>query len=338
MMTKKVITSPNDSFDDWLKARHNKMSTPLELINTYVQKAVKSPIANANRLVIGQMNEVYDIATKDGQNIIVRISPQEDPRFEAERWALDASRKAGVPTPKVFLVERAEFNKKPVTFCIEVKLPGKPLDELLKDKKAKAKLNNAIKQIGDVLGKIHNVKVDGFGYLQPNGKGWDISFSSIMLDLLKKEDELLKASAQWSVPHSKVKKGLALLVENTDLYDYDKPSLTHGDFGPPHILVDDDSISGVIDMQECSGNHPVFDFVHWETTYGKDIPLQQLIDSYSNKELFNETFEPLFHLVLLRHCLWMLMVRVEHENPHGIDVFRHGIDRVLKFFSDGKST
>lgn len=336
-MTKKAITPSDDSFDDWLQTRHSKMATPVELIDSFVQKAVRSPITRAHRLVIGQMNEVYDVTTQDGQNLIVRISPQKDPRFEAEHWALDASRKVGVPTPKVFLVEKTIANKKTITFCIEEKLPGKPLDELLKSRQSKANLNNTIKQVGDVLGRIHSVKVDGFGYLQPNGKGWDITFSSIMLDLIEKEDELLKAAAKWDVPHSKVKKGLALLAENTNLYDYNQPSLTHGDFGLPHILVDNDSITGIIDMQECSGNHPIFDFVHWETAYGKDVPLQQLIDSYSNKALFDETFEPLFNLVLLRHCLWMLMVRVEHENPHGIDVFKHGIDRALEFFSDGKS-
>lgn len=336
MMSKKVITPSKDSFDDWLTARHNKMSTPFELIDTYVHKAVKSPVANADRLVIGQMNEVYDVTTQDGQKIIVRISPEKDPRFEAERWALDASRDVGVPTPKVFLVEKTTYNKKSITFCVEEKLSGQPLDKLLKDDKIK--LSNVIKQISEVLGKIHSVKVDGFGYLQPNGKGWDITFSSIMLDLTEKEDELLKAATQWDILHSKVEKGLTLLSNNTDLYDWDKPSLVHGDFGPPHILVDNSSITGVIDMQECSGNHPIFDFVHWETTYGKDIPLQQLLNSYPNKALFDEKFEPLFHLVLLRHCLWMLMVRVEHENPHGIDVFKHGIDTALRFFDYGKST
>lgn len=159
-----------------------------------------------------------------------------------------------------------------------------------------------------------------------------------MLDLIKKEDELLKASTKWCIPHAKVKEGLALLAKNTSLYDWNKPYLMHGDFGPPHILVNNDSITGVIDMQERSGNHPVFDFVHWETTYGKYIPLQKLIDSYSNKTIFDENFEPLFNLVLLRHCLWMLMVRVEHENPHGVVIFKRGIDKALKFFSDGKST
>lgn len=333
-MNKKATKSSNDTFDDWLKDRHSKMSTPLELINIYVEKAVKSPIADANRIVIGQMNEVYDITTQDGQNIIVRISPEQDPRFEAERWALDASRKAGVPTPKVFLVQKATANKKVITFCVEEKLPGKSLYDLLKTNKPK--LNNTIQQIGDVLSKIHTVKVDGFGYLQPNGKGWDITFSSIMLDLIEKEAELLKAAVQWGIPHSNVKRGLALLEENTNLYKYDKPRLTHGDFGLPHILVDNDSITGIIDMQECSGNHPIFDFVYWETSYGEEIPLQQVIDSYSDKTLFDKTFEPLFNLVLLRQCLWMLMVHVEHENPHGIDVFRRGFDKALRFFSDGK--
>lgn len=331
----KGTTPSRDSFDDWLKARHDKMSTPFKLIDTYVKKAVNSPIASVDRLVIGQMNEVYDVTTKDDQNIIVRISPEHDPRFEAERWALDASRRMGVPTPKVFLVEKTSFNKKKMTFCIEEKLPGQPLDHLLKDKKSK--LDNAIKQIGSVLSKIHQVKVNGFGYLQPDGKGWEITFSSIMLDLIEKQDELFKASAKWGVPRSKVKKGLALLTSNTDLYNWDKSSLTHGDFGPPHILVNNDTITGIIDMQECSGNHPIFDFVHWETSYGKDIPLKKLKDSYLNKSLFDENFEPLFNLVLLRQCLWMLLVHIKHKNPHGIDVFKRGIDKALKFFSNGKS-
>jgi|GEM_PF-722134 len=331
---KAVIRFSKNNFDDWLKAKHSKISTPSELVDTYVQKAVGSPVSKASRIVIGQINEVYDVTTLDNRSFIVRISRQDDPRFEAERWALDACRKVGVPTPKVLLVAKALVNNDSITFCIEEKLPGRPLDELFKDTKSKAELDSIIKQIGKVLSRIHEVKIDGFGYLQPDGTDWDIPFSKIMLDLIEKEDELLKVFDKFRIPQSKVKESLALLVENTDLYKYETPSLVHGDFGPPHILVNDGSITGIIDMQDCSGNHPVFDFVHWETTYGRDIPLQKLIDSYSNKTLFDESFDPLFNLVLLRHCMWMLIVRVEQDNPHDIDNLSRGIDRALKFLSN----
>lgn len=333
---KAVIRFSKNNFDDWLKAKHSKISTPSELVDTYVQKAVGSPVSKASRIVIGQINEVYDVTTLDNRSFIVRISRQDDPRFEAERWALDASRKVGVPTPKVLLVEKALVNNESITFCIEEKLPGRPLDELLKDTKSKAELDSIIKQIGKVLSRIHEVKIDGFGYLQPDGTAWDIPLSKIMLDLLEKEDELLKVFDKLGITQSKVRESLALLAENSDLYDWDKPCLVHGDFGPPHILVDGDLITGIIDMQDCSGNHPIFDFVHWETTYGRHIPLKKLTDSYSDKTIFDETFEPLFNLVLLRHCLWMLMVRVEQENPYDIDVLNLGIDNALKFFMDRK--
>jgi hypothetical protein len=44
------------------------------------------------------------------QQLIVRISHKADPRFEAERWALNTARSAGVSTPHVLLVEQAEYD------------------------------------------------------------------------------------------------------------------------------------------------------------------------------------------------------------------------------------
>jgi aminoglycoside phosphotransferase (APT) family kinase protein len=219
-----------------------------------------------------------------------------------------------------------------VTFCIEEKLPGTPLDQLIKQG---ANVDQAISHIGELLSKIHSVKVNGYGYLQPDGSAWQMPFSRIMLDLNDKQDDLKKAAARWDVPLAKVETGLALLNSHIALYEWNEPSLTHGDFCPAHILVKNDSITGIIDMEECSGNHPVADFVWWETTAGKDIPIERLKKSYTNKLLFDENFDALFHLALLRHCFWMLIVRVDQGNEHAIDDFKHCIDKALKFFNHG---
>jgi tRNA A-37 threonylcarbamoyl transferase component Bud32 len=76
----------------------------------------------------------------------------------------------GIPTPNVLLVEQAQYDDNPVTFCIEEKVPGQPLDVLLK-KEMTSDVSKAIGQIGAVIGKLHSVSVDGFGYLQPDAKG-----------------------------------------------------------------------------------------------------------------------------------------------------------------------
>ncbi len=130
------------------------------------------------------------MTTAGNHRLIVRISHKENHRFEAERWALNTARLAGVPTPQVLLVERAEYDGIPVTFCIEEKVSGKPLDMLLKEG-ITSDLRKAIDKIGEVLSLLHSVRVDGFGYLQPDGKGQQTSFAEIMLMANERQYETL---------------------------------------------------------------------------------------------------------------------------------------------------
>jgi len=321
------------TLDDWLQARHNKWNTPPGLINEHVRKATGSAIAQASRVVLGLDNEVYDVTTAGNHRLIVRISHKENHRFEVERWALNAARSAGVPTPQVLLVEQAAYNDNVVTFCIEEKLPGIPLDVLLKDR-LNSEVNKAIDQIGEVLSKLHSVKVDGFGYLQPDGKGELKSFAERMLTVNEVQAELYEAGEKWHVPAESIIAGLALLNNHRELYQFDSPVLVHGDFVPNHILVDGDHISGIIDMQDCSGNHPVFDFVTWEMYWGERIPTSRIVASYSNQSLFKGSYDALFHLVLLRGSLIMLMVNAQQENPNDIQDFIAGIERAMMYFAN----
>jgi aminoglycoside phosphotransferase (APT) family kinase protein len=320
------------TFDDWLQAKHNKWNTPPGLINEYVRKATGSAIAQANRLVLGQDNEVYDVTTTDNHQLIVRISRKENHRFQAERWALNAARRAGVPTPHVLLIEQAEYDGIPIMFCIEEKVPGKPLDVLLKEE-ITSDINKAIDQIGDVLGKLHSVQVDGFGYLQPDAKGQQTSFAEIMLMANERQTELYEAAKKWSVPTKNITAGLELLNNHGELYQFNTPALVHGDFGPQHIFVEDDHISGVIDMQDCSGNHPVIDFVNWDAYYSELVPTSKLVSSYENQKVFTENYDTLFHLVLLRESFIMLMVHAARQNPHGVQGFISEMERALRYFA-----
>ena len=319
--------------DDWLQTRHSNWNTPASLINAYVRKATGSAIAQASRVVLGLDNEVYDVTTAGNHRLIVRISHKENHRFEAERYALNAARHAGVPTPQVLLVEQAAYNDITVTFCIEEKLPGIPLDVLLKNG-LNSDLNKAIDQIGEVLSKLHSVKVDGFGYLQPDAKGQQTSFAEIMLMANERQAELYEAATRWNVPTKNITAGLALLNKHCELYQFNTPVLVHGDFGQTHILVEKDHISGIIDMQDCSGNHPIIDFVMWDAYWSERIPTSRLVASYGNKRLFTGSYDTLFHLVLLRESFIMLMVHAAWKNPNGIQGFITGMKRALRYFAN----
>ena len=64
-------------------------------------------VDSLKRIVAGEVNEVYDTKTKDG-NFIVRISRGEENRFLTEKWALNAARDVGVPTPQMFFIDEFE--------------------------------------------------------------------------------------------------------------------------------------------------------------------------------------------------------------------------------------
>jgi aminoglycoside phosphotransferase (APT) family kinase protein len=317
--------------DDWLQARHNKWNTPPGLINEYVRKATGAAIAQANRVIAGLDNEVYDVTSNRDHQFIVRISHKAHQRFEGERRALDAARKAGVPTPHVLLIEQAAYDDTMVTFCIEEKLPGAPLDVLLQDG-PNSDVNKAIDQIGEMLSKLHSVKVDGFGYLQPDGKGEQASFAEVMLMANERQAELYEAAKKWNIPTTNITTGLELLRKHHELYQFTAPVLVHGDLGQKHILVAGDHISGIIDMQDCSGNHPAIDFVMWDAYWSERIPTGRLVASYGNKSLFGGNYDTLFHLVLLRESFIMLMVHAVRENSNGIQDFIAGMKRALSFF------
>ena len=323
----------NTTSSDWLQTRHDEWNTPLSLINKYVRKATGGVIAQASRIIAGVDNEVYDVISDKNHQLIVRISHKDNHRFEGERWALHAARKVGVPTPQVLLIEQAAYDDSTVTFCIEEKLPGKPLDVLLKDG-LNSDVSKAIDQIGEVLGKLHSVKVDGFGYFQPDGKGQQTSFVEIMLMANERQVELYEAAKKWNVPTKNITAGLELLNNHRELYQFNSPVLVHGDLGQKHILVEGDHISGIIDMQDCSGNHPVIDFVMWDAYWSERIPTSRIVASYGDKSLFTGSYDTLFHLVLLRESFIMLMVHAARDNPNGIQGFIAGLERALRYFSN----
>jgi Ser/Thr protein kinase RdoA (MazF antagonist) len=310
-----------ETFGLWLAERHARMSTSPGVIHASVRQAVgTAPVLAMTRIVIGQMNEVYDVELGNGQRLIVRISHQADARFEAERWALDAAREAGAPTPRVLLVQQMEDADHPIAVCVQEKLPGTPLDQLLRH----GTLDQAGISAADIaaaLAAIHSVVIDGFGYLQPDGRGWEISFRDIMLDLIDRADDVRSAARRWQVHLSLVDQGLACLAAHERWYSWPTSRLTHGDFTPEHLLVHSGAISGVIDFQDCCGNHPIFDFAHWQVVndgFANPVPVGLLRAAYPQSWAAAEDFDVLLSLVQIRWSLWMLMVREQLRHPEGV--------------------
>lgn len=321
------------NFEHWLHQRHSTMQTPQDIIEHYVTKAVGVPPVSLQRHIVGMMNEVHKATLPDGRRVIVRISHWDEPRFMAEHWAIEAAAKHGVPTPKVILVDDAvKVDDKNRGFCIEEELPGTSLENLVRDGKTD-QVAAVIPKIGEMLSRIHRTPVQGFGYLQPDGKAWDMPFSEIMLDLSDHKNELAAAADYWNLSHKQVQHGLALIEAHKDYYEWHTPVLIHGDFNPAHIFVDGTDITGIIDFQECSGNHPVMDFARWEMYWGDRIPITDIMKSYTNQALFDDHYKTLYHLVTIRMALWMYTVQADRQTADRINKVSQALDKSLAYFT-----
>lgn len=321
------------NFEHWLHQRHKSMQTPTHIIKEYVAKAMGVAPVGIVRHMAGVMNEVHKATLPDGTRVIVRISHWDDPRFEAEKWAIEAAAWRGVPTPKILLVENTVVDGKKRGFCIEEELPGTSLENHIHDGHDD-QVKKVIPHIGEMLGRIHATTVAGFGYLDAAGRGWPgVSFADVMLDLLDHKERLIRAADYWNVPQQRMQHGLALLKSHKDYYDWDTPVLIHGDYKPAHILVHEGTITGIIDFQECSGGHPAFDFARWEMYWGDRIPVQRVMDSYSNQTLFDERYKVLFHLVTIRMALWMYTVQTDRQTADRINRVSAALNKSLAFFS-----
>ena len=302
-----------ESYQQFLEERHSGFNTPIEVIKTAVQKATHSVPTESEKIIAGEINEVYSIKTQDGNEVIVRISHREKPRFKAEKFALDKARDTGVPTPKVLLIDQ--------DICVEEKLPGEQLSRLPSDG-SDERTESLVSKAGSILSKIHSVEVDGFGWLDEKGKGFLKTWEDYMLQDLEKRDFFTKIAIKHKLDPIYIKRAFELLIKHRRYYSGIKPKLIHGDFSPKHLLVEDSQITGVVDMEDCKGGDIARDFAWWEYFHGDRFPIEWLMKGYDSSEVLTKEFRIRMNLCRLQMGVTLLYWYDYTQNQNGINHVR----------------
>lgn len=298
------------SYQQFLIEKHSTFNTPTEVVAAAIQKASHSNPVQSEKIIAGEINEVYSVKTENGNEVIVRISHRDKPRFETEKFALDRAREVGVPTPRVLLIDQ--------NICVEEKLPGEQLNKVFskgRDEKSK----NLVMKAGSFLSKIHSVEVDWFGGIDENGRGTFASWEEYILDDTKKEVLFEKISLKHQLDPIHIKKAFEILKSGTYIYSGIKSRLLHGDFSPKHILVKNGEIAGVLDMEDCKGGDIARDFAWWEYFHGENFPIEWLMEGYGSPEVLTPEFRTRINLCRLQIGITLLYWYDHTQNQHGID-------------------
>lgn len=113
------MSSSDQQFDyeAYIAQKQVEMQTPPDMLRDFVKKATGQEPEPPKRLMFGETNEVYDVRTRNGQEVIIRVSHEQEETFGKEKWAIEQCQKTGVPVPDVLLVEDVTTDSKFRSIC-----------------------------------------------------------------------------------------------------------------------------------------------------------------------------------------------------------------------------
>jgi aminoglycoside phosphotransferase (APT) family kinase protein len=300
-------------YQEYLEQRHWGFDAPEQLVFRMVARATgEKPVSRA-KVVRGNDNEVYLVATGAGADYVVRIRRSGEVGFAAEAWAIEECRKAGVPVAQVHLVGWEEHDGEQLEFMVQSRLPGRPLDEVGPEL-SEREWGEILLQAGQVLGKVHSVGVGGFYHRDPDGN-WDFAdwqgiMDSTVRDRSREEEWILGAG----FAEEEFSQMIRLIERYREEFDCQQPVLCHGDFLPEHILVNDDlQICGVVDFGMYQGNHPIQDLAVIAMAETK-MDLTKVLAGHPQRGRLSDRFEVRLHLHRLTLEMGFLAhhLRIQH--------------------------
>lgn len=321
------------NYDKYLEELHKKNQTPDEIIREVVREATGKEIKEKQRVVAGEVNEVYRVTTTSGLVVFLRIARKSKPEFGQEVWAINQAKKIGLPVPETLLVKHLTIDEQLTSFCVQRELPGQVMergsfDYHQMDKKVFRKLIN---EAGLLLSKIHTITTDGFGDLDGNGKGKYKNLKTFWPINAKHEKEYVDMAKNIHFPENKMITIFGVIQKKVgELPKSTTPILNHGDYGLKHLMYDGKNICGILDWGEVNGNHPIYDLVRWDYWFGDEIPTKWLIEGYQNKEAISD-YKYNLPWLRLDKGLGVLWWYVKENYPEAVEVAKKKLlDDLLK--------
>jgi aminoglycoside phosphotransferase (APT) family kinase protein len=321
-------------YQKYLTEQQGKIGSTPQFIDSVVSKATGSRIKNNKRLMVGETNEVYDVQTEENQSVIVRVAHYDWGSFKKEKWAFEESGKKGVPVPKVLLVEDSTDGGKFTSVCVLSKLPGHPLDqrEVTSPDEDRKYLSGIIRKAGSILSKLHQVETIGFGEINENGQGEFETFYDSLVSSLLDTERLDKVITHNNLPPNLFNKAMQILKSHQDILTAIKPHLLHGDYGPKHIMVDGDQITGILDFGNARSGDPALDFAWWDSWYNDQTPTKWLMEGYENKDIFGSDFEDRFQLSKISINIDLLVYYDEGGFKSGVEIAKNNLLTAINYF------
>lgn len=260
----------------------------------------------------GFSHNIFEIKTGEfPKKVILKVCIQErENHFSLKKEARihEMLKGIGIPVPEVIKVDDSkEIISAEFMICEYV--PGTDLDKIW-NKISKKEQEEIATKMGEILGKIHEIKFDKYGYLKTNGikdeynwilkgKGKKVKLNPSSLAILSWTlNDFGRLFVNKSFSNEKLNKIFNYLHKNQKLSEcYEKPSLVHGDFDILNIKVKkikgNWEICSLLDFEYSASLPKEYDFIklHRRGFFEKEYLKKSLLKGYKKYQKISKDFE-----------------------------------------------
>jgi Ser/Thr protein kinase RdoA (MazF antagonist) len=276
---------------------------------------------------LGNVNSVRVGTLVSGKEVVIRCHPKGvlNGYFHAEATASHLAKEAGLPSYDTVAVHDYEGSDD-FAFHVLEKLPGTAIKKWLEahpDEEAAI-----LPQIGRMMARLHQVKVDGFGPFDN-----ERAKSGELVGLHKTFGEAVRAGLPFNLDVLQ-KKGLlsdeqvtavTKLFDDNPLLAVQQAVLVHNDFADWNLLTDGKDVTGILDWDECVAGDAIADIACWSTFFDPER-LKGFLDGYWQVAPKSADFDEKFELLRLRYVLSKMTLRIRRYTWSPTDEVREKIE------------
>lgn len=265
---------------------------------------------------------VYEVALPTGTVIFKAAPPGREGTIALEAWACQRVRRAGVPAPRILGLD-ISGKTYPGAYLLQAKVPGIPLSGVGPRRRRRWQ---SLIQAGSYLRLIHEIKLDGFGWLdgplyvrRGKIKGHYRRWSDAVLRPIG--PRLIYLARHGVLDRKDIHRIRQIIEEHRKLFRHpEKARLLHGDFGSSYMFVDPGTgkVTGIIDFADRKAGDPLWD-IAWFTIWQDQQDFHDLIAGYGcTREQVDESAVRFRLYVLLQavgDVVW-LHERRQKTRPH----------------------
>lgn len=270
------------------------------------------PLDLNSQTSVGNVNSIRIGVLESGKQVIIRCHPKgvKNGYFYSESLAASLALENGIPAYKTYTIHDLSSDDD-ISYQVIEKLSGDSIQFYLD--KFPEKEEKLVYEMGKTMAKLHSVKIDGFGPFnnEETKKGHLIgTFNTLNESMNAGLDENLDRLVKYNIISSEIAKKMKLLFDNNPLLDFNEPALIHNDFADWNLLTDGNTVSGVVDWDECVGGHPIQEIACWSTFFDPER-INSFLEGYYSETKKPDNFEELFQLFRLRYTISKMALRVK---------------------------